>query len=83
MAGGRSWRSGDGRAQGVLPTHPGSHIGLLTPDPEDRIQSDLVPHLLSQVLGSLDSIQSLGGEQKPGLQTELSDRSRGSRERKG
>lgn len=78
MAGGNSWRSG--RAQGMsglrgsLPTHPRSHLGLLTLDPGDEIRSDLVPHLFSQVLGSLDGIQSLQDEHRPGLWTDLSDR---------
>lgn len=66
-----------------LPTHPGSHLGLLTPDSGDRIRSDLVPHLLGQVLGSLDGIQGLEGEHRLGLGTELPGRGLGSQERKG
>lgn len=34
----------------------------MTPDPADGIRSDLVPHLLGQVLGSLNGIQGLEGE---------------------
>lgn len=64
MGGGNSWRSWKGSGhvwalRTALPTHPRSHLGLLTPDPEDRIRSDLVPHFLGQVLGFLDGIQSL------------------------
>lgn len=87
MGGGSSRRSR--RAQGMcrlraaLPTHPRSHLGLLTPDPEDRIRSDLVPHFLGQVLGFLDGFQSLEGKHRPGLQAQLSDRGLGSQERKG
>ena len=73
-------RSGHER---TLSTHPKSHLGLLTPDPGDGIRSDLVSHLLGQVLGSLNDIQSLEGEHRPGLRTELSDRGLGSWERKG
>lgn len=55
-----------GGGRGLLPTHTRSHLGLLTPDPADGIRSDLVPHLLSQVLGSLNGIQSLEGEKGQG-----------------
>lgn len=71
------------QAQGGLPTHPRSHLGLLTPDPADGLSSDLVPHLLGQVLGSPDGLQSLEGEHRPGLQAALSDRGLSSQGRKG
>lgn len=71
------------RLRVALPTHPRSHLGLLTPDPEDRIRSDLVPHFLRQVLGFLDDIQSLEGKHRPGLRAEFSGRGLDSQEGKG